>query len=154
MEAVPNRIAVDAIIKRAYTRNQMSASCHCTRLKIVTRKIAGLYDVALAPVGINIAQFALLRHVQRYQPISLTELGRHLELDRSTMGRNVRVVEKMGLVSLGRGEDQREAVVTLSGRGETLLQEALPLWEACQNDINSRLGAERLEALEEMGRLL
>lgn len=141
-------------MKRAYTRDQMSSTCHCTRLRIATRKIAGLYDAALTPTGINIAQFALLRHVRRLQPVSLTELGRHLELDRSTMGRNVRVVEKMGLVSLGRGEDQREAVVTLSEQGVAVLREATPLWEACQNGIVGRLGAERLKAIEELGQLL
>ncbi|UZF93950.1 MarR family winged helix-turn-helix transcriptional regulator [Bosea sp. NBC_00550] len=132
----------------------MSIACYCTRLKTVTRKIAGLYDVALAPVGINIAQFAILRNVRRYQPVSLTELGRLLELDRSTMGRNIRVVEKMGLVSLGRGDDQRELVVSLSGQGEAVLEEASPLWETCQQDITGRLGTERLKALNELSDLL
>jgi DNA-binding MarR family transcriptional regulator len=132
----------------------MSSTCHCTRLRIATRKIAGLYDAALTSTGINIAQFALLRRVRRLQPVSLTELGRQLELDRSTMGRNVRVVEKLGLVSLGRGEDQREAVVTLSEQGEAVLKQATPLWEACQNDIVGRLGADRLQAIEELGQLL
>lgn len=132
----------------------MSSLCHCTRLKIATRKLAGLYDAALAPTGINVAQFALLRHVRRLQPVSLTELGRHLELDRSTMGRNVRVIEKMGFVSLRRGEDQREAVVTLSPAGEKILQDALPLWETCQDEIVGRVGAERLRAIEELGQLL
>ncbi|WP_441512700.1 MarR family winged helix-turn-helix transcriptional regulator [Bosea sp. TAF32] len=120
----------------------------------MTRKIAGLYDVALAPVGINIAQFAILRNVRRHQPVSLTELGRLLELDRSTMGRNIRVVEKMGLVQLGRGEDQRELVVSLSAQGEAILEEASPLWETCQQDITGRLGAERLKALNELSDLL
>jgi len=132
----------------------MSIACYCTRLKTVTRKIAGLYDVALAPVGINIAQFAILRNVRRYQPVSLTELGRLLELDRSTMGRNIRVVEKMGLVSLGRGDDQRELVVSLSSQGEAVLEEASPLWETCQQDITGRLGTERLKALNELSDLL
>ncbi|MGO4404985.1 MarR family winged helix-turn-helix transcriptional regulator [Bosea sp. RAF48] len=132
----------------------MSIACYCTRLKTVTRKIAGLYDAALAPVGINIAQFAILRNVRRHQPVSLTELGRLLELDRSTMGRNIRVVEKMGLVQLGRGEDQRELVVSLSAQGEAILEEASPLWETCQQDITGRLGAERLKALNELSDLL
>lgn len=132
----------------------MPIACYCTRLKTVTRKIAGLYDVALAPVGINIAQFAILRNVRRHQPVSLTELGRLLELDRSTMGRNIRVVEKMGLVQLGRGEDQRELVVSLSAQGEAILEEASPLWETCQQDITGRLGAERLKALNGLSDLL
>ena len=113
----------------------MSSPCHCVQLRKATRKIGARYDAALEPLGINIAQFSLLRTVQRRQPISLTDLGRHLELDRSTMGRNVRVVEKLGLVELGRGKDQREAMVSLSERGSEVLRAAEPLWERCQDEI-------------------
>lgn len=121
---------------------------------MATRKIGALYDAALAPAGINITQFALLRNVGRRQPISLTELASQLELDRSTMGRNVRVVEKLGLVKLRRGEDQRESVVMLSREGEAVLVEAEPLWQRCQDEMGERLGAQRLHVLSELNHLL
>nr|WP_243369473.1 MarR family transcriptional regulator [Microvirga solisilvae] len=132
----------------------MSSPCHCTRLRMVTRKISALYDAALASEGINVAQFAMLRNIARSQPISLTDLARRLELDRSTMGRNVRVIEKMGLVEMGKGEDQREAVVKLTTAGEVLLARALPLWEACQDDMAKRLGQDRLDTIGELLSLL
>ncbi len=132
----------------------MSAACLCLNLRKATRKIGAHYDAALAPVGINIAQYSLLRAIERRQPISLTELGRHLELDRSTMGRNVRVIEKLGLVEMGRGEDQREATVALSQRGRDVLSEAQPLWARCQREVGERLGSERLGLLAELSRLL
>lgn len=131
----------------------MSPPCFCLQLRKATRKIGARYDAALAPVGINIAQFSLLRTIARRQPISLTELGRKLELDRSTMGRNVRVIEKMGLVELGRGDDQREATVALSERGHEVLRAAEPLWARCQDEVGQRLGADRLELLTELNSL-
>ena len=132
----------------------MSTPCYCTGLRIATRKVAALYDAALEPTGVNIAQFALLRNIERRQPVSLTELGRALALDRSTMGRNIRVVEKLGLVTTERGEDQRESMVRLSEHGTAVLHEAAPLWQECQSAISKRIGPERLQALSEINRLL
>lgn len=132
----------------------MSTPCYCTGLRITTRKVAALYDAALESTGINIAQFALLRNIERRQPVSLTELGRALALDRSTMGRNIRVVEKLGLVTTERGEDQRESMVRLSEHGTTVLHEAEPFWQDCQSEIAERIGPERLQALSEINQLL
>lgn len=132
----------------------MPSPCHCTRLRTATRKLAAVYDAALEPLGINITQFALLRHIARRQPVSLTSLARALELDRSTMGRNIRVVEKLGLVGTARGADQRESVVELTARGAALLDQAAPVWDRCQDEIARRIGPERLQALAEIGELV
>ncbi|WP_321384660.1 MarR family winged helix-turn-helix transcriptional regulator [Rhizobium sp.] len=86
--------------------------------------MAALYDAALSPVAINVAQFAMLRRIQRDQPVSLIELAKLHELDRSTMGRNVLVVEKPGLVITGAGHDMRENVVMLSDAGLAALVKA------------------------------
>lgn len=129
----------------------MSAPCYCVLLRTATRRLGALYDEALAPFGINIGQFSLLRIISRRQPVSMTELGQIAELDRSTIGRNVRVLERMGLVKTGRGEDdQREAVVSLMPRGTKLLAEAKPHWDACQRDIEAKLGTDKLQALSEI----
>jgi DNA-binding MarR family transcriptional regulator len=127
----------------------MQSPCYCTTLRKATRRLATAYDEALAPVGLNVAQFALLRRIARHQPISLTGLGEDAELDRSTVGRNVRVLERNALVVLGRGEDQREAVVSLTKRGGKVLEQAAPLWKACQHRIEARIGRQRLQALKE-----
>ncbi|HZX83233.1 MAG TPA: MarR family transcriptional regulator [Reyranella sp.] len=130
----------------------MNSPCYCTLLRKATRRLGAAYDEALAPFGINIAQFSLLRMIRRSGPISLTELGKIAELDRSTIGRNVRVIERMGLVATRRGDDdQREAVVTLTPHGTQVYEEATPPWEACQRAIESRLGRTRIDALHDIG---
>lgn len=126
----------------------MTAPCYCTLLRKATRRLSGVYDEALAPLGINIAQYALLRMVAARTSLSLTELGRLAELDRSTIGRNVRVLERMGLMQTGRGDDdQRESVVSLTPAGTDLLSKARPIWDECQSRIATKLGTERVETL-------
>lgn len=120
----------------------MSGPCYCTVLRSATRRLAASYDAALAPAGINTAQFSLLRTVSRLQQTILTELGRRMELDRSTVGRNVRVLERMGLVQVGRGDDHREATVELTTRGMEVLEQAVPLWESVQLVLEERMGPE------------
>ncbi|CAH2604107.1 MarR family transcriptional regulator [Rhodovastum atsumiense] len=117
---------------------------------MATRRLGAIYDAPLTPLGINIAQFSLLRMIQRTQPVSLTELGRLAALDRSTVGRNVRVLARLGMVAQGPGKDQREAMITLSPRGIETLQAAAPLWQACQQAVEARLGEERIRALADI----
>ena len=128
----------------------MSSRCYCTLLRDAARKATALYDEALAPAGVTVAQYRLLRIVERQGPLSLTELGRVVDLDRSTVGRNVRLLQRLGLVRLRPGADQREALVALDEAGGRALAEAKPLWDAAQARIEACLGADlpdRLRAL-------
>ena len=125
------------------------ASCFCTSLRKASRRLTAAYDAALEPFGINVAQFSLLRNIDRHGPVSLTVLGDILDLDRSTLGRNVRVLGRRGLVQLAQSTDKREASVMLSASGRHTLEAALPTWRTVQTDINTKLGdgAAQLQAL-------
>jgi DNA-binding MarR family transcriptional regulator len=124
--------------------------CHCDTLRLAARKISARYDAALRPVGISVAQFALLWKIRRAGQPSLTEIGRIAGLDRSTIGRNVRVLEKAGLVSVTAGKDQREATVRLSERGTSLLADAEPLWSKAQAEIEALLGRDGVVVLRRL----
>jgi len=125
------------------------APCFCTSLRKASRRLSAVYDEALEPFGVNVAQFSLLRNIDRHGPVSLTALGDILELDRSTLGRNVRVLGRRGMVQLAESTDKREASVMLSASGRRTLEAALPAWRAAQTRINAKLGdgAGQLQAL-------
>ncbi|CDZ58901.1 Transcriptional regulator, MarR family [Neorhizobium galegae bv. orientalis] len=125
-------------------------TCHCILLRKASRKVSSYYDEALAPLGVNIGQFSLLRNINRLAPISLTDLAVQVELDRSTVGRNAKVLERMGLVVIGHGEDQREAMLTVAPQGHAILKQGAPLWDGVQDDIEARLGAEKTRQLQEL----
>lgn len=129
----------------------MDTPCHCARLRRATRRVSATYDEALAPLGINVAQYSLLRTVRDRGEVSMTELGRLLELDRSTVGRNVRVLSKHGLMEMRRGkDDQREACIALTPQGTDLIKSAAEAWDRSQKAMEERLGKEKLEQLRDL----
>ncbi len=125
----------------------VTSDCYCVILRGIARRITALYDEALAPVGITVAQFALLRRVQRAQPVSLTELARLSDLDRSTVGRNVRVLERDGHVRTVPAKDQREQTLELTPAGRKVLADGAPFWDAAQARVEAVIGPEGGEAL-------
>lgn len=134
---------------RVYTRvmNETVPICICTALRQASRKITARYDEALAPAGVNIAQFSLLRKLRRHGAMSLTALAELVELDRSTLGRNLRVLEKMGLVELKAGTDQRQAVAGLTEIGHRTLLTGDPLWDRAQAEMADSIGADGVKQL-------
>ncbi|MBK4997539.1 winged helix-turn-helix transcriptional regulator [Pseudomonas sp. S37] len=118
----------------------LTSECICTHLRRAARGVSRHYDEALAGFGVNVAQFSLLRHLQRLDRPSITTLAEAMGLERSTLGRNLRVLEAEGLVALADGDDQRNRVVLLTESGTQLLQAAYPAWEQAQAELVERLG--------------
>lgn len=121
--------------------------CYCNELRKAGRRMTARYDAALEPVGINIGQFSMLRQVNHAGEVSLTELGRRAELDRSTVGRNARVLVRDGLLDSAPGADRREASLRLTPAGRDTLAAAMPLWEQAQTEIEAALGLDGAKAL-------
>ncbi len=132
---------------RVYTRTMLPSQCLCTNLRRAARGVSRHYDGALDGFGINVAQYSLLCNLQRLDQPSISNLAQAMGLDRSTLGRNLRVLECDGLVTLVEGEDQRNRVVQLTEAGRERLAAALPAWEAAQQRLIERLGAEKRETL-------
>ncbi len=118
----------------------MTSHCYCIELRTAARKTSAIYDEALAPLGINIAQYSLLRKIENARQLSLTELAKLCELDRSTIGRNAKVLERMLLVQTVPGKDQREATLELTDHGKQRLAESVPAWRTAQTRIEALLG--------------
>ena len=134
---------------RVYART-MKTPCYCAAVRAAARKTTALYDSMLEPAGVTLAQYSLMRKIERAGTVSLTRLGRLAELDRSTVGRNVKALEALRLVRTAPAEDRREAAVELAPAGEETLRRAAPLWAEAQRRVEAALGgggAERLRAL-------
>ena len=125
----------------------LPSQCLCTNLRRAARGVSRHYDGALDGFGINVAQYSLLCNLQRLDQPSICNLAQAMGLDRSSLGRNLRVLECDGLVTLVEGEDQRNRVVQLTEAGRERLAAALPAWEAAQQRLIERLGAEKRETL-------
>jgi DNA-binding MarR family transcriptional regulator len=125
----------------------MKTICYCAAVRTAARKTTALYDSILEPSGVTLAQYSLMRKIERAGTVSLTRLGRLAELDRSTVGRNVKALEQLRLVRTTPTKDRREAAVRLAPAGEEALRRAAPLWEEAQRRVEAKLGAGGADAL-------
>jgi DNA-binding MarR family transcriptional regulator len=130
----------------------MTTICYCAAVRTAARKTTALYDSILEPAGVTLAQYSLLRKIERAGSVSLTKLGQLTELDRSTVGRNVKALEELGLVRSGAAKDQREAAVKLTLAGAKTLRRAFPLWEEAQRRVEAALGATGASQLQTLVR--
>ncbi|MCH7308553.1 MarR family transcriptional regulator [Acinetobacter sp. NIPH 1852] len=129
----------------------MILPCYSAKLRSASRRLGHRYNAALAEFGINITQFSLLSMIKRTEPISLTSLAKMMELERSTVGRNVKVLAKMELVELSQGDkDQREVTLKLTQQGRQLLKAALPHWQKVQQEIEDSLGEDQILMLTDL----
>ncbi|MGE5090424.1 MAG: MarR family winged helix-turn-helix transcriptional regulator [Candidatus Levyibacteriota bacterium] len=124
-----------------------SAPCTCGRLRRASRALTQLYDDAMAPAGLRVTQFSLLRTLEREGPLRISELAARQLLDRTALSRNLDPLVDAGHVDIVRGSDARTREVTLTARGAAALDAAKPHWLAAQRKVAQRLGADKLEAL-------
>ena len=122
--------------------------CLCGTLRRLSRAVTAAYDEALAPSGLRITQFAILRTLVRIGPVAVTRLAAEAALDRSTMGRNLDPLERRGLVRMEVGEkDQRERIVHLTEAGQAALEASLPYWREAQAALADRIPAAAVQDL-------
>lgn len=125
-----------------------SASCVCFHLRKTARTITQLYDRILAPTGLRGTQFTLLRLIGRTGGLSFSLLAEILGMDRTTLTRNLRPLEREKLVRTVPGADRRVRIVSLTTRGERKVAEAEPLWATAHGRVTDALGSETWARLQ------
>jgi DNA-binding MarR family transcriptional regulator len=121
--------------------------CTCDRLRKHARRLTQRCDAFLAPTGLRLTQFSLLAHLMRGEPLTMSALAGLLEMDRTTLTRNLKPLVDAGLVALDSGRDARKRVVSVSDHGRTVWQAAREHWRRAQDEVNRVLGVERVVAL-------
>ncbi|HSD52908.1 MAG TPA: MarR family winged helix-turn-helix transcriptional regulator [Burkholderiales bacterium] len=121
--------------------------CTCDRLRKLTRRITQHYDARLAPAGLRVTQYSLLAKVGRSGPVAMSALAELLEMDRTTLTRNLKPLADSGLVVVSTGRDARARVVTMTPAGHAAFSAAREHWRRAQDEVNRALGAEQVAAL-------
>lgn len=117
-----------------------ATKCAAGTLRRASRSVSRAYDAWLAPTGLSATQFSLLRAIERHgAPMRLAALAEELVFERTSLYRALQPLERDGLVSL-KGAGGRAKVVSLSSKGARRIAQALPLWNAAQEEFLERFG--------------
>ncbi len=122
-------------------------ACACFNLRKATRMVTQLYDEALKPAGIRATQLMVLAATRFAGPISVNRLADRIVMDRTTLTRNLKPLERDGLITVRPGDDLRVREVSLTAKGRKTLDRAYPLWERVQTRLRQQLGDPRLDQL-------
>ena len=107
----------------------------------------------LEPSGLKITMFRVLRRLSEVDEPTISELARIVDLDRSSLGRNLKVLERQNLVRLTGGKDERSKVVRLTYKGSAALEKAMPLWAKAQARMKIVLGSNKTTVFDVLAKV-
>lgn len=141
--STPSRRAAEA---------QVPAPVGCTNLKLrqLGRRVSQHYDRIVGVTGLKTSQYSLLSHVVKLGPVRPGELAGHMEMDASTLTRNLQPLVSHGWVEIGPGDDGRSRFVTATEAGRDKRAEAQREWKRAQLALNARLGVATVAQLHEL----
>jgi DNA-binding MarR family transcriptional regulator len=128
-------------------KDDIENACSCFLLRKAARHVTMFYSRALAPTGLTATQYSLLVELDAAGPVTLNAFARIMVMDRSTLGRNVRPLEREGLMALEIGEDRRARNLILTDAGKKRLKEAKPVWRNAEDAFRRIVGRDRSFAL-------
>lgn len=129
--------------------NFTPGECYCRDLRYITSQVTRLYDQRLKEVGITCQQYSALVHIRSMEPVSVTELSRKMGLDRTSLSRNLKIMEKNYLIEDQEGAGRSRRIM-LSGHGKKILAQAQIAWKRAQTDFEQLLSREQMEHLHEL----
>jgi len=140
---LPNSEPIESVMPPSSPPIPSRSDCSATTLRKASRKVAQLFDEALAPCGLRSTQYSILVEIARHEgnPPTLQVLADALVMDRSTLGHNLRPLERDGLVAIVPGvADRRRRHIELTSAGRRKLRAAHELWLKAQTFFHEVYG--------------
>jgi DNA-binding MarR family transcriptional regulator len=132
------------------TRMEM---CNCFAARQAARHVTRFYEREMAGAGLTSAQFSILVLLDENEDMSMTALAEQMSMDRTTLLRAVKPMQRDGLVTCRRNSgcfsDPRSLALNISSAGSRRLKQAMDLWVVAQRKLEAGIGAARAARLRD-----
>ena len=132
----------------------ISRTCIAVRLRLMNRVVTNFYDDALRPLGLKVSQLNILIVTARLGLARPAQVCEILQLDASTLSRNVERMRAHGWLEAVPDEDARAQPFRLTPQGQRLIDKAVPAWEEAQRQATELLGDEGIALLDKAAKKL
>ena len=129
----------------------IATDCLAVRVRLLNRTITAIYDDALRPLGLTAGQLNVLVIIAKRGPISPGEIARRLNMEKSTISRNLARMRDNGWITVTAGDSGHKQRLTLNRRGKALLKRTLPAWEEAQTQARAVLGQRGADSIHSIG---
>ena len=140
--------------KSTNTIDTISKTCTAVRLRLLNRVITNFYDDALRPLGLKVSQLNILIVTAKLGLARPAQVCESLQLDASTLSRNVKPLQAHGWLEVVPDEDARAQPFRLTPQGKRLIEKAVPAWEEAQRRASELLGDQGIALLDRAAKKL
>lgn len=124
-------------------RAYMGRNCACFNLRRAARLVTQRYDQVLRPSGLTANQLSILISAYNEGGRGMSKLAKVLGMERTTLTRNVAILERLEFLSIIAGRDKRERRVVITQKGVEKLRRVIPLWQKAQDEMVELVGEEK-----------
>jgi DNA-binding MarR family transcriptional regulator len=135
-------------MKMRVSKEEVATACLCHKARMAARAVTRAYDRALRSTGMRITQFTILVAASVAGGVALGRLAEILGLERTTLTRNLSVLEREGLIQMI-NPDGRTRNVLITPAGNARLNAALPLWSRAQENLRQKFSTQKWEMLQD-----
>ena len=125
----------------AVVAREIGRDCLAVRVRLLSRAITRIYDAALRPYGLTVAQLNLLTSIAIREPAPAGDVAEVLSMEISTLSRNARLLRDDGLIRIERAKRGNGRVLSLTEVGSERLAELRPAWREAQRQTRELIGA-------------
>ena len=125
-----------------------AAGCFCLASRQAARKITRLYDSCMQPSGIRATQFTILSQLMLRGEMPVGKLAGILGMERTTLTRNLALLEGEKWIATRPGEDPRARMIAITAPGRGIVRRAFPYWSTAQAQVGKLLGTGGQAALK------
>jgi DNA-binding MarR family transcriptional regulator len=127
---------IDAMLEQGISTD----TCTCGELRKAARAVTLLYDDAIKSSGLLSTQFGVLQVIYDIDSIRISDLADKLGMDRTTLTRNLSILERDGFIKISQGKDHRTRIVVATQKGRSAVAKATPLWNEVQRKVRQKMG--------------
>ena len=122
-------------------------NCVCFNLRRAARAVTQFYDSEMRRHGIRPTQGSILASLQAKDGWNMAELSDWLRMDRTTLVRNLRPLQRDGLVQIGGGGRGNRVELAITAKGRKQIEKITPAWRSAQSAAVKTLGQQRWSAI-------
>jgi DNA-binding MarR family transcriptional regulator len=141
-------------LKNSPAIDTIARTCIAVRLRLLNRVVTNLYDAALRPLGLKVSQLNILIVTAKLGVARPAQVCEILQLDTSTLSRNVERMRAHGWLEVVPEEDARAQPFRLTPQGKRMIEKAVPAWEEAQRQATELLGDEGIALLNRAAKKL
>jgi DNA-binding MarR family transcriptional regulator len=126
----------------------VAEECIAVRLRLLTRAVTRLYNNALRPHGLTVSQMNVLVAVCRMGEARPQAICHVLQLEKSTLSRDVERMLARGWLESMPGQDARTIRLKVTPAGERLVEKTIPAWKNAQRQAKALLRKQGIVSLQ------